>query len=195
MLCTIVLVKMYVLLLAVSSESNNFMQLDLLKELSKKISSDNTDSTNRLNNELRVFPALNFTCSGSIIGFLLGAKIRNPRRYETDSYPGVSIFRQSGQSYGTVTSQEIRLADGTFSPDGVLQYNLTTPMSFQRGDMLGVYQPDDEDSIVQLYYTPDMSAPDTYKFIGNIDTFTKPAEIVSFESVLISPITSELYVY
>ena len=178
----------------VSSVSNTFMQLDVLKERAKKISTGNTRSRNKLNNELRVFPELNFTCSGKITGFLLGAEIRNRARFGTNLYPEVHIFKPSSASsiYVKVTSQEIRLAAGYFSPDGVLQYNLTTPIRFQRDYILGVYQPSKNDSIVQLYYTPDMSAPDTYKFEEKVNNFTQPVKIVAFESVLISPITGKL---
>ena len=45
-----------------------------------------------------------------------------------------------------------RLNTGVFSPDGVLQYNMTTPMSFQSEDKLGVYQPAKDKSIVIVYY-------------------------------------------
>ena len=172
------------------------MQLDVLKERAKKISTGNTRSTDKLSNELRVFPELKFTCSGNITGFLLGVEIRNRARFGTSLYPEVHIFRPSApSSYVNVISQEIRLAAGDFSPDGVLQYNLTTPIPFQRDYILGVYQPSKTDSIVQLYYTPDMSAPDTYKFEEKVDRFTQPDEIVSFESVLISPITGKLLCY
>ena len=69
--------------------------------------------------------------------------------------PEIQIWRNTGgNTYTRQASQEIRLAAGDyFSPDGVFQYNLTTPISYQSGDVLGVYQPDQSDSIVRVYYS------------------------------------------
>ena len=55
-------------------------------------------------------------------------------------------------NFTRLASQEIKLNPGDFSPDGVLQYNLTTPISFQSGDVLGVYQPEESNSVVTVYY-------------------------------------------
>ena len=55
-------------------------------------------------------------------------------------------------NFTRLARQEIRLNPGDFSPDGVLQYNLTTPISFQSGDVLGVYQPVESNSVVTVYY-------------------------------------------
>ena len=49
-------------------------------------------------------------------------------------------------------SQQIRLNPGDFSRDGVLKYILDPPMSFQSGDVLGVYQPPRSSSAVTVFY-------------------------------------------
>ena len=73
---------------------------------------------------------------------------------DRNMYPEIQIYRNTGGNTYTRqgSGQEIRLAKGDFSPDGVLQYNLTTPISFQSGDVLGVYQPDQSVSVVRVYY-------------------------------------------
>ena len=55
-------------------------------------------------------------------------------------YPEVQVWRiDAGITPTWVARQEIRLTAGDFSPDGVLQYNLTSSIPFQNGDFLGVY--------------------------------------------------------
>ena len=80
-------------------------------------------------------------------------------------YPEIQIWRNNGgNNYTRQNSQEIRLTEGNFSSDGVLQYNLPTPMPYQSGDVLGVYQPPKDKSVVRLYYND--SQP-RYYYISN----------------------------
>ena len=90
-------------------------------------------------------------------------------------------------------SQEIRLNPGDFSSDGVLQYILTTPMSFQSGDVLGVYQPQSEESVVSLYYTRNNSAPDSYQLPTDNSPLTIALQqtIRTSQLLLLSPITGK----
>ena len=130
------------------------MQLNLLKKRAEKISSGNSVSGNFIYHGLRVTPGLNFTCSGSITGVMVGADIRTEAGSLND-YPQVDVWR-IGDSVTTyrVDNNQIDIApyQGDYSPDGVLQYNLTTPIAFQSGDVLGVYQPPSDNSIVRMYF-------------------------------------------
>ena len=163
------------------------MKLDVLRKRAEKIPFGQT-SRDVLDDEFRMFPDWSFTCNGIITSLLLGADI--PRRDK--SYPEIQIWRNTGgNKYTRQGSQEIRLARGDFSPDGVLQYNLTTPISFQSGDVLGVYQP--EGRSVRLYYFINASAPISYSERYNP---TSPISLSSLSSIngqvtLITPLTSE----
>ena len=69
-------------------------------------------------------------------------------------YPEIQLWRNTGPNrYSRELRQDIILTEGDFSPDGVLHYNLTTPIPYLRGDLLGVHQPSDNDSVVRLYYS------------------------------------------
>ena len=168
------------------------MQLDLLKRRAENLSSVSNTS---LPHRLRVIPGLNFSCAGSITSLLLVARIQTVAD-NRNSYPEVQIWKTVGQGfmYEKQASQEIRLAAGDFSPDGVLQYNLTTPLPFQIGDMLGVWQPEESQSVVQLFYANDPTAtvactePLRFNFeIINVQGLTK----VENQSLLLLPMTSE----
>ena len=74
--------------------------------------------------------------------------------------------------YQLDSRQEIRLAAGDFSPDGVLQYNLTTPLPFQNGDVLGVWQPASSSSVVRLYHDGQTGGPLSYETNFNPSAIT-----------------------
>lgn len=105
---------------------------------------------------------MNFTCSGNITGVMVGADIRwRPRNW----YPEIQIWRNvmGTDQFVRQASEEIRLNPGDFSPDGVLQYKLFTPNSYQSGDVLGVYQPSFIVSTARLYYTTSSNTLDSYR--------------------------------
>ena len=134
------------------------MHLDLLKERAEKITNDNEVSDNFVYHGLRVWPGQNFTCSGSITGVMVGVDIRTAGGGR-DDYPQLSVWRIDGIGIVRITMVDIAPSLGDFSPDGVLQYNLTTPVSFQNGDLVGVFQPPSNESIVRMYFDNDPSAP------------------------------------
>ena len=174
------------------------MQLDLLKQRARKIlTSGNIVSRNKLDGELRVIPGLRFTCNGSITSLLLGA---DARIVNGSKYPQVGIWRLKTNSfnfkyYDREEKKRIKLDAGTFSPDGVLQYNLKKPLPFQSGDVLGVWQPPEVDSAVRLFYDNDASAPviQSVDFLGNIGiVYVNLAPDVASHHILILPFTGIL---
>ena len=98
-----------------------------------------------------------------------------------------------GNHFNKIETRTINLSAGDFSPDGVLQYNLTTPLSFQSGDVLGVYQPPQSTSVVNLYYRIDSSAPLAYA--RNVDQDLIAPDIVptsvSNQRILLFPMTGK----
>ena len=174
----------------VSNCTSGFMDLDLLKRRAVKIP-EGDRSNDFLDHEFRLIPDMNFTCSGTITSLLIGAAYRTGRlRIE---YPEVQVWKinPEGSLYTRQGSEEIRLAAGDFSPDGVLQYTLTTPMTFQSGDVLGVYQPDQSDSLVTLFYNSDASAPTTLRISSQPTTSISLGSLssISGQHILISPIS------
>ena len=160
--------------------------------MATKISSGGA-SNDLLTNELRLFPNQNFTCNGSITSFLLGIDIRTGETL----YPQVQIWRRTSSTsireFMKVHFEEIRLDPGAFSPSGVFEYPLSTPMNFQSGDILGVWQPRQQDSIVRIFYSDnDNNAPITYRRssatnnVYNIDSSSFSTRQDEF--ILISPV-------
>ena len=174
--------------------ANGFIQLDLLRTLAQKIPKGQL-SSNSLSNELRLVPDWNFTCSGTITSFLLGADIRTVTPMRT-LYPELQIWRTnpSGLMHKKVWSEEIRLNAGYFSPSGVLEYSLNNSFNFQAGDFFGIYQPDTNSSVVRIYYkSSDNTAPVAYTFTDNVDIYNSAQASSDFtmqaqQFILISPV-------
>ena len=140
--------------IAVNACTSGFMQENLLRKRIGEISNARNNRTVHVltDEEFRLMPDLTFNCNGTLKGFLLGAEVR-PIHQNRNRYPEFQVWRkQANESYSRQARGYIRLAAGDFSPDGVLQYNLTTPIQLQSGDVLGVYQPSEGDSVASLFY-------------------------------------------
>ena len=166
------------------------MEMDVLRARAGKIPNGGRSNAG-LNEEFRLIADVNFTCSGTITSFQLGGTIRGGGMMMRDEYPEIQLWRPNtgGVLYTQQDSREIRLAEGDFSPDGVLRYNLTTPIQFQSGDVLGVYQPRERESVVRIYYN--FEAFTTYQ-LSSYPTGSISFESLSFvydQKILISPIT------
>ena len=176
--------------------TSGFMQLDLLKRRAVKISNGmNTVSGNQLSDRGRVMPGLSFNCSGSITHLMLAADVRTVAN-DRDNYPELQIWRQAGSS-SFITRRAraaITLSEGSFSSNGVLQYNLSSFMPFESGDVLGVYQPSQDDSVVQLFYAIDSNAPFAYERNRNRRrTSDSLSATVTNQHMLLLPVTGMYY--
>ena len=174
---------------AVHGCTRGFMELELLKRRAEKIPGGGEGTGGGLDNEFRLVLNESFSCSGNMTGLLLVGAVRTNMGGRTQ-YPDIQIWRNTGSNtYTRNGSEHIKLNEGDFSSDGVLQYNLTTPISYQSGDVLGVYQPDQSDSIVRVYY--DSNTSTTYQMSGNNPTSINVQNELSSsnELILISPIS------
>ena len=142
------------------------MKLNILKKRAEKIP-DGGSSQNRLNNDKFRLYNFEFNQSGQITSLLLGVDITEGGT----QYPEVQIWDRAGFGKGNDAekkgSQQIILAQGEFSPNGVFQYNLTTPLTFRSYSMFGIYQP--SQSSVRFYYhtSSTQTSPSFYEKMGN----------------------------
>ena len=176
------------------------MQLDVLQRRAVKIPNA-TNSVNTLSNEFRLIPDMSFTCNGVLTSLLLGVDVRTVTSRRS-RYPEVQIWRKTRNVYLRQGKEEIQMAAGDFSPDGVLVYNLTSPIRFQSGDVLGVYQPRRSESVVRLYYNvidtnkSNDSAPFTYRIRGENPSSQfaiNKLTTVTGENIFLSPIIGKIH--
>ena len=131
------------------------MDYDLLVQKAEQIGGDGTGDLdgNQLEiNRDSIMPSLEFNCSGTITGFLLGVDVRTENRVE---YPTIWLWNKTDETtYTRVddSSVKIILGPSNFSTDGVYQFSLSTPLQFTANQVLGIYQPAGIDSVVRFYY-------------------------------------------
>ena len=131
---------------------SGFIELDLLKRRAEKIDGLSMNIGSGLDRDFRLLAQESFNCSGTMTGLLLVGTITEKTEMR-DKYAEIQIWRNTlSNIYTRQGREEIKLSPGDFSPDGVFQYNLTTPIPFESGDVLGVYQPRQQNSVVRVYY-------------------------------------------
>lgn len=131
------------------------------------------------NDRHMIFPHITFTCSGEVVQWIVAGKWNNGNRQQ---YPELQIWRPSG---GTAY---VKLNSTSLSPDekendDVYEYRADPPLPFQPGDVLGVWQPDDGDSRLQVRY--DNAGDSVYYYTGatgNSDSFDTTANGVEMET-------------
>ena len=180
------------------------MNYDLLVEKVKQIG-ENMSEGNLSDNKLKpmenmavksIMPSLEFNCSGTITGFLLGVDVRT-KTNSRDEYPTIWLWNKTGETtYTRVdnSSVEIILGPSNFSTDGVYQFSLSTPLQFTADQVLGIYQPNNTESVVRFYYQ-DYSCQDIYETPDNASNFTLSTPIRMNWRPLIHPQSSMLYTY
>ena len=147
---------------------------------------------NRLGSEIHsIMPSLEFNCSGTITGFLLGVDVRTEKGKRVE-YPTIWLWNKTDETTYTQVSQssvKVLLGPSNFSTNGVFQLSLSTPLQFTANQVLGLHQPKDGESVVRFYYQT-YNGQNIYE-INEDDDYTLYNEQTN-KRLLIYPITSIL---
>jgi len=93
-----------------------------------------------------VLPNISFACNGTIRKWIVGAEWEG----NSDAYTELQIWRRSSDSvYNKVGSTTIMV--GAENGSQLYEYPLETPLEFWEGDILGYFQPNEDDSELNLY--------------------------------------------
>ena len=120
--------------------TGNFLSRSALKQGAVNVNINDV----RRRDQQRLFPNITFTCNGSITKWIVGAK--------TDMgglFPELQIWRNTGGTSHTKANFSL-LSSSTLDSNNIVEYNLSTPLEFQAGDILGVYQP--RNAALDVYY-------------------------------------------
>ena len=102
---------------------------------------------------LYAMPNLQFVCSGNITGFLLGADVRIDSGRDEHLRVGLlEVLNSNRYSKVDGSFRRITLSADNFSTSGLIYYELSDPITYDSNQVLGVEQPDTDESIVRLYY-------------------------------------------
>ena len=190
--------------------TEGFMDYDLLEQKASQIETANeaaTLSSNTLSMNIEryyVMPSLKFSCSGTISGFRLGVNVKIASE-NRDMFPNVTLYSiesSMGQkiTYSRVlgSSRMIQIEANVFSSSGVYEYQLSNHLNFNKDDVLGIYQPPSDQSVVELFYQPrPVDENDDIYIVSDksevtINTVGDPNSRLNDRRVLLLPITSKL---
>ena len=96
-----------------------------------------------------------FNCStAAVTEILFGVDIRS-KHGNRNKYPSIEAWYFDGSSYQNIRTIPITLSPDNFTTNGLYRYVLPTPFninsSIYNRYRLGVYQPEDDSSVVRLY--------------------------------------------
>ena len=133
-----------------SSCFNGFLDMATLRAKGKILAGSPSGVAERVGQQ-RVFPDTNFTCNGTLKKWTFAAEEKKGGVGRTE-YPHFQIWRQSSS-----THSYDRVGSSTVQPQrtrnlNVYEYVPGTPLEFQVGDILGIYQPSDDHSVFGAYY-------------------------------------------
>ena len=186
------------------------MDYDLLEQKASQIGTANgaatlSSNTLSMNTETYyVMPSLKFSCSGTISGFLLGVNVKIGQN--RDMFPNVTLYslvsetnQESTYSRVLGSSRMIQLEANVFSSNGVYEYQLSNHLNFSKDDVLGIYQPPSEQSVVELFYQPRSSDENDDIYIvsneNQVTIQTMGGNRINNRRVLLHPITSKLLLH
>ena len=130
--------------------------------------------TNR-DKQQRIIPQINFTCDGAITKWIVLGRWDNSgmRRW----YPDLQIWRRTGtNTFTKVGNTTLRIETGS-SDMTYYEYSPPTPLSFQTGDVLGIFLPDMGRNRLRLYFQSDVGPQNYYKTVASKDTVEPPSDM------------------
>ena len=111
----------------------------------------NTGDRRDFDDQQMIFPDIKFTCDGNIVKWIMAGKWNN----DHDQFPELQIWRLFQGTTTYIRQSSTTLMADTRQDDDIYEYSLTTTLSFQSGDILGILQPERDDSRIQVTYDGD----------------------------------------
>ena len=175
--------------------AEGFIDLSLLETKAATPVGSLADEALAENTETRWIIRNRFNCSSvTIKEILIGADIRTEHG-KRNEHPSIELWYwyQSGGGvyFSKIQSVPIELSPHNFTTNGLYHYVLPTPISFSSRNnyhryRIGVYQPQDDKSVVRLY-NGSVSNPITVGKIRFDDRYIKISDAT--EAFMIHPIT------
>ena len=138
----------------------------------------------RISEKQYLFPDITFTCNGFITKWIVGGTTDNSESIQ----PELQIWRNTGGTSYTKTN--FSLLPFSALVNNVAEYTLTTPLEFQEGDILGLYQPRRQNSTLVVYFQ-EHNGPAGYEegssslstvTLGNVDDYDYPLVTVEIST-------------
>ena len=136
--------------------TNGFMNPDTLRELGR-VTGGNRRNRNQ---QQRIIPSIAFRCNGSITKWIVAARWRSDG--DSTNFPELQIWRATAFSRRYRKINASTLSSTAENANNVYEYTPSSPLPFQEGDFLGIFQPDRSASRLRVYYVDNVGPPNYY---------------------------------
>ena len=144
--------------------TEGFIDINLLRAKAEQIPNTQGNYSNNIldSNSRYLFPSLRFTCNTTITGIIIGVDVRTITNTR-NNYPQLEIWSGQRQKFNQVSSSNrtIQLQPDNFTTSGVYTYQFPQPLSVAENNILGIYQPPHDESVVRVHY--ESSSNTSYK--------------------------------
>jgi len=128
----------------------------------------------------RIIPNINFTCDGAITKWIVLGRWNASGSQSL--YPDLQIWRSSGDNMFTKIGNTTLRVEGGSDTVTYYEYNLTTPLNFQAGDVLGIFQPDKGKNRLRMNFQSSVGPRNYYETLDN-DIVEPPSDMFTLGAV------------
>ena len=167
---------------ASSQCTNGFISMDSLSTLS-------VGSLERRNRAQRIIPSLNFTCDGAISKWIIRAQWNRGGT----AFPDLQIWRSSSGNGVYTKVGNTTLSATSWNSSSLYKLAVKPSLPFQRGDVLGIFQPSRQLSRLRIHYRTGSGNPRNFVFMPRaasnvteppLESFTTTSSNVMVQSAL-----------
>ena len=130
----------------------------------------------------RIIPHINFTCDGAITKWIVLGRWNDGGSH--DWYPDLQIWRSTGASMFTKVGNTTLRVEGGSDIVTYYEYSPATPLDFQAGDVLGIFQPDNGKNRLRVYFQSGVGPRNFYETLDNNDVVEPPSDMFTLGTVL-----------
>ena len=136
--------------------------------------------TNR-DRQQRIIPHINFTCDGTVTKWIVLGRWGSGGRH--DWYPDLQIWRWNAtNAFTKVGNTTLRIETGNRGMT-YYEYSPPTPLSFQTGDVLGIFQPDMGRNRLRLYFQSGVGPHNYYETLDSNNIVEPPSNMFALGTV------------
>jgi len=128
-----------------------------------------------------IIPNINFTCDGAITKWIVDGEWNDGGM--RDWYPDLQIWRSTGTNMFTKVGNTTLRVEGGSDTVTYYEYNLTTPLNFQAGDVFGIFQPDKGKNRLRMNFQSGVGPRNYYETLDNNDIVEPPTDMFSLGTV------------
>ena len=129
----------------------------------------------------RIIPHINFTCDGSITKWIVDGRWNDGGDH--DSFPDLQIWRITGANMFTKVGNTTLRVEGGRDIVTYYEYSPATALSFQAGDVLGIFQPNDQRNRLRVYFQSGVGPRNYYETLANNDIVEPPSDMFTLGTV------------